>query len=387
MNDHRLRVLGVLLLGLLSVTACTTVEPIAPGERPSVETDEAGLWRQFDKVEDAVRSSGRVVVDPTLNGYVRDVICRLAPQHCADIRFHIVRVPHMNASMAPNGYMEIWTGFLLRAQNEAQLAYVLGHELGHYLQRHSLKRWRDYRGKSSALSVLRVITGLAGVGYVGDISQLLAIGTLFKFSRDQEREADDIGFELMVSAGYDPNEAAGIWQRLSAEREAADEPDSLIFFATHPDTSERIATLNQRASTARVKGRNYVVNADQYFQVVQTYRAQWLRDELRLRQPQRSEVLLKNLLATGEKSPDVYYALGEVYRIRNDDGDIEKAIAQYRLAQLSDSPPPELYRSLGLCYQNSQRYSQARDAFRRYLELKPNASDKQMVESMLDAGS
>ena len=72
------------------------------------------------------------VRDPVLNAYVRKVLCRtIGDAHCAPIRLYIIRTSQFNASMAPNGMMQVWTGLLLRMDNEAQLATVLGHEMGH----------------------------------------------------------------------------------------------------------------------------------------------------------------------------------------------------------------------------------------------------------------
>ena len=89
-----------------------------------------------------MRSSGRVVEAPDLQDYLEDLLCRLDAAFCSDVRLYVVRVPHFNATMAPNGAMHIWTGTLLRMENEAQLAHVLGHELVHFKKRHSLKQWQ-----------------------------------------------------------------------------------------------------------------------------------------------------------------------------------------------------------------------------------------------------
>ena len=67
----------------------------------------------------------------------------------AHTQVHLVRTPLFNASMAPNGMMQVWTGLLLRVDDEAQLAAVLGHEFGHYLARHSTERLRDAKSRSA----------------------------------------------------------------------------------------------------------------------------------------------------------------------------------------------------------------------------------------------
>jgi predicted Zn-dependent protease len=235
-----------LMLCLVCLACATTQMPdIKPGEKPAIESDEAGLWMYMDDIEENLKTSGRIETDPLFNAYTRKIICKLAPDYCENIRFYIVRTPHFNASMAPNGSMQIWTGLMLRAQNEAQLAYVLGHEIGHYQRRHSLKQWRSVRDTSSVLIFFQLAAAGAGVGFAGDMAQLIALAGIFAYSRDQEREADDIGFELMANAGYDFHEAANIWQALIEEHEAADHPDQFILFASHPSTQERVKIRRQ----------------------------------------------------------------------------------------------------------------------------------------------
>ncbi|HVE54757.1 MAG TPA: M48 family metalloprotease, partial [Ramlibacter sp.] len=101
--------------------------------RPALDTDEGGLWALMDREETRLRRSPLVVRDEALTKYLRDLVCSLGGEHCTDVRVHVVRTAQFNASMAPNGSMQVWSGLLLRVDNEAQLAAVLGHELGHYL--------------------------------------------------------------------------------------------------------------------------------------------------------------------------------------------------------------------------------------------------------------
>jgi hypothetical protein len=115
----------------------------------------------------------------------------------------------------------VWTGLLLRVDNEAQLAYVIGHEFAHYLKRHSIQQWRDLRHKAAATTFFNALTAAAGVGFIGDLGTLLTLGTIFAFSREEEREADLVGVALVKTAGYDVREASRIWQALLAEQTAS----------------------------------------------------------------------------------------------------------------------------------------------------------------------
>lgn len=209
------------------LSACATPVPeqnVQPGERPDATSDEASFWMITDRAEKDAKTSGQRVTDPALNKYVKGVICKIAEAHCQDIRVYIVRRPLFNASMMPNGAMFVWTGLLLRAHNESQLAFVLGHELAHYLRRHTLARMREVRAKTDATAFAGIALSLAGVGYVRPLVQLAVLGSLMSYSRDQERDADSIGLEMMADAAYDPREGAKIWDGLVAEKEAGEWP-------------------------------------------------------------------------------------------------------------------------------------------------------------------
>ena len=105
---YKLSFAWILILCLTCLSCATTPVPeIKPGEKPALETDEAGLWMAMDHMEQDLKTSGRVEIDPTLNSYVRRIVCKLEPDICDDIRFYIVNTPDFNAFMAPNGCMVI----------------------------------------------------------------------------------------------------------------------------------------------------------------------------------------------------------------------------------------------------------------------------------------
>jgi predicted Zn-dependent protease len=375
----------ILVLCLLCLSCATTpVQDIQPGEKPALDTDEAGLWMAMDEIESNLKTSGRIEHDPDLNHYVNQILCKLEPDYCNDIRFVIVQTPHFNASMAPNGFMQIWTGLMLRAQNEAQLAYILGHEMGHYQRRHSLQQWRTIRDTSSALIFLQIAAAGAGVGYAGSIAQLAAIAGIFAYSRDMEREADDIGFESMAQAGYDFHEAANIWEALIEERDAADQPDQFIIFSTHPATRERIQTMRELADLLESQGRYGESYQKEYLDAVRPFRAKWLKNELRKRDYAASQVVLKHLIKTGDNPGELYFYQGELYRMRAQEGDLEKAIASYQKALSYEQYPPVVLRSLGLLFWKTRQLEDAKESFNNYLVVDPNAPDFEMIKSYLE---
>jgi len=366
---------------LLIASACASTAPVSdiqPGQRPALESDEAGFWMAFEEFEDDLRASSLVVRDPALNRYVTGVVCNLAAAYCQDIRVYLIRHPAFNASMGPNGTMQVFTGLMLRAENEAQLAYVLGHEMGHYIRRHTLTRMRDVRNKTDAASVFGLAGAMVGVPMSGAISSGIAYASISAFGRDQEREADAIGFQMFRKAGYDPTQAARIWELLTAEAEAGDWPAPPPLFASHPPTLERRETLARLAEEASdAPSSDY---EERYQNTILQFRFDWLREDLRTRNFSGSEHLYDRLVEAGHGRGETLFFKGEIYRLRDDEGDDEKAVEAYTLAIAERDAPPEVFRSLAFVEWSRGRRAEARQAFERYLEFAPSANDRLMIE-------
>jgi predicted Zn-dependent protease len=376
--------LGLALLGCQSDPArYGEAATVQQGYRPASDSDEAGLWLVMDDAERDLKTSGKLVTDAQINDYLREVVCRLASDICDDVRVYLVRVPYFNATMAPNGVMQIWSGLLLRAENEAQLAYVIGHEISHYRLQHSLQMFRQLKNTANILVPFQIVTAAGGVGYVGSFAELGAIGSLMKYSRDNEREADDGGFEAAVAAGYDPREAAKIWQGLEEERDALDESKPGIFLSTHPSSTERVDTLRQRALEASAPTGGWYTGAERYQQLVGPFKFQLMNDELRLRRYAATQILLDRAAADGTRAAETCYFQAELYQARAEQGDLEKAEVAYSSCLDLPDVPPEAYRELATIYMKSGRGSQATPLFEAYLAQQPDAFDRSMVKAYM----
>jgi predicted Zn-dependent protease len=354
-------------------------------KRPDLASDEGGLWAQMERAEAKLKTSPFLIRDPALNDYVHGVACKLAAEHCPDIRVYVVRTPWFNASMAPNGMMQVWSGLLIRMANEAQLAAVLGHEIGHYLARHSLERLQTAQSTSAVAQFLGL--GLTmGTGSVasGVLTQVAAVAGFMSYSRDQEREADRIGLELMARAGYATAEASRVWRGLMEEAkgdEGSKEGDvakSNPLFASHPAQEERLQTL---AELARQRPGGESVGADAYRERLASERAPFLADELRRRRYGESMVLFDRLLQSYPSDARIHFLKGEAYRLRGKPGDLKRSLASYGAAVAGDDVPAELYRSLGMAQRRLGQEVESEKAFARYLELKPDAEDAELIRS------
>jgi predicted Zn-dependent protease len=334
----------------------------------------------MDLEERKVRRSGFLIRDRQLNDYVNGIVCRLAGDHCPDIRVYVMQTPFFNASMAPNGMMQIWSGLLLRMTSEAQLAAILGHEIGHYFKRHSIERLRDAKSRSAFGQFLGIFLGGAGA-----VAQLALLAGMLAYSRDHEREADQIGVDLMARAGYAPIEASRVWEQLLEELKAgaADRDeywDQSVLFATHPPAEERKQNLAAAAATLGKDGRT---GESEYRSALERHRTLFLTDEIRRRQPAETRVLLNRMLAAMPDDGELQYYLGETYRLRAQPDDLNQAIAAFRRAEELKGAPPEVYRSMGLVHRQLGEQTQAETAFARYLELKPTAPDGALIRNYL----
>ena len=131
------RLRNSLTLAALAFAAPNAAQPLElrptnAGYQPK-DAVEQGLWLEMDEAEQQMRASKFLIEDPELNAYVKGVLCRaVGTEKCGAARIYLMRTPQFNAAMAPNGMMLVWSGLLLRARNEAELAAVLGHEFVHF---------------------------------------------------------------------------------------------------------------------------------------------------------------------------------------------------------------------------------------------------------------
>jgi predicted Zn-dependent protease len=210
--------------------------------------DEIALGRQ---AQQDVRRKVPEVRDSLVANYVENLGRRLAAQ--ADgprypYSFDVANYREINAFALPGGPIWIHRGAIDVAQNEAQLAGILAHEIAHIANRHAA----DQITKGTFANVgLGLLGALLGDGTGSKIAQLgagiAAQSAMMKFSRDDEREADMKGLAYMKRAGYDPRGMVEFLQVLRA-RQGRDPHSVQTFFASHPAPGERVARLQQEAN-------------------------------------------------------------------------------------------------------------------------------------------
>ena len=382
---------AALAISLAATAAHAQSRPV--GLVPDPSSVEAGLWATFDRAERDARNSAELNADEALNAYVRDVMCSVAVEYCGEVRVYVMDRQIFNATAAPNGYIEVWSGLLLRAENDAQLAFVLGHEITHYAENHSIEQWNNTKGWATAAMVITIGAGVAGVYYgvdltgIGDLAYLTALSSIFSYGRGQESEADRLGVVRMHAAGYDAREAGRLWSGLQDETRASTFPSvrraeaSGSLFRTHPLTDERVAALEEQAS--QLEGGQ--ADSARHRAAIRPFLGQWLDDELLKRDFGGFFVLLDRLALSGEDLGVIEFYRGEAHRQRRGEGDLEQAHQAYARSVQHQDAPVEAWRELGDAAKRAGDIATARTAWMTYLELAVDADDRWIVEDNLEA--
>lgn len=229
------------------------------------ESQEVSLGQQAN--EEILKRFGRYE-DPRLEAYVASVGQRLV-QSMEESRgfrytFTILDSPEVNAMALPGGYVYITRGMLAELNSEAQLAGVLGHELGHVTARHAAKQLT--RALGYQLLTLGIMVASPGGRehtaewglLMSQIFQMLLLG----YSRDFELEADVLGLRYMTKAGYDPRQMISFLRQMKVKERLR----GLGYhgFSTHPEFSERIVKAETLADLLTADGREGKVEADTY---------------------------------------------------------------------------------------------------------------------------
>ncbi|MCC7327350.1 MAG: M48 family metallopeptidase [Burkholderiales bacterium] len=228
------------------------------GDPAQVELTPAQERRIGEATMRQIRAQGAYLQDPEVNDYLNELGHRLvAASHDTrqDFEFFAVPDPQINAFALPGGYIGVHTGLIVLAQNESELASVLAHEISHVTQRHMARMvasQKDSMLLSLAGLALAILASRAGSNGSQGVSaaiagsQALQAQNQINFTRDNEYEADRIGFSRLVAAGFDPNAAAVFMARLQRANRFV-EGTAPSYLRTHPITYERIAEAQTRA--------------------------------------------------------------------------------------------------------------------------------------------
>jgi beta-barrel assembly-enhancing protease len=238
------RLIALLLLTVAVVSADPKKKLPKPGMNFFSKEQDVQMGREYAQ---QVEQQMRVVPDKELTAYINRIGQRLVQQGQLDpypFYFKVVQEPSINAFALPGGPMYVHTGLIKAADNEAQIAGVLAHELSHVVLRHGTHQ----ASKAQLIQIPALLAGsLAGGSLVGQLAQLgIGLGAnsvLLKFSRGAESDADLMGAYIMARAGYNPIEMARFFEKL--EQEMGNNGNSKVaqFFSDHPNPGNRVQAI------------------------------------------------------------------------------------------------------------------------------------------------
>jgi len=218
-----------------SILSSEKEKQIGKTEHPKIIKKFGGIYKNI-KLQNYVESLGKFIVSTSEMPF-------------SQFRFTILDTPIVNAFALPGGYIYLTRGLILLCQNEAQLAGVIAHEIGHVTARHSAKRYTRNVGTNLLASILSTLTENNIItNVIGQSSSLY----LLSFSRDQEYEADELSIRYMIRAGFDPREMAHflrIMEEYSKFMKKVTKSDSKVseLLLTHPTSSKRVTEIIRRS--------------------------------------------------------------------------------------------------------------------------------------------
>jgi predicted Zn-dependent protease len=226
----------------------------------SIET-EIRMGKQYAT---QIESSLKLVTDPTVNEYVNRVGQNLVRNSDAKVPFTIKVVDSdvINAMALPGGFFYVNSGLILAADNEAELAGVMAHEIAHVAARHTTRQLTRYQFANYATLPLIFIGG--GIGLAAREAAGIGIPmTFLKFSRSFEAEADYLGIQYMYKAGYDPNEFVNFFEKIQAQEKK--KPGSMAkVFTDHPQTPDRITKSQEEIATILPAKDQYIETTSEF---------------------------------------------------------------------------------------------------------------------------
>ena len=228
--------------------------------------------------------------DPDLEAYLNEVGQRLVV--VGDARgyrysFKVIDRPEVNAFALPGGHIYVFRGLLALANSEAELAAVLGHEIGHVTQRHIAKALtREVGYNVLSLGIIGLAAANKGtrgqVGAAAATMQGLMANIMIGFSRDLEAEADEVGMRIAARAGYDPRAVVSFMRAVRTNERLTGQ--GFHAFSDHPGTLERIVRADTQSALLRAEGGpSWIVRSDEYKAHLDGLRYGVARDDLKLR--------------------------------------------------------------------------------------------------------
>lgn len=226
----------------------------------SLETD-VKMGRQYAQMVD---STSKFINDPVVTEYVNRLGQNLVRNSDAQVpfTFKVIDSDVLNAFSLPGGFVYVNSGTILAAEDEAELAGVMAHEIGHVCARHATRQLT--RSQYAGIATIPLIFVGGGIGYVAYEASGLALPAAFmSFQRGFEAEADYLGIQYMYKAGYDPSAMISFFEKIEAQEKK--KPGFMDkTFASHPQTPDRIEASQKEISTILPAKAEYTIDTSEF---------------------------------------------------------------------------------------------------------------------------
>ena len=193
-----------------------------------------------------------ILRDATINNYINNLgnsIAKTTSRADLSWEFAVVNTDVVNAFALPGGFIYVNRGVLSRASNESELGSVLAHEIEHVVRRHSVQQMQQMQGANIGVTLACALTGVCSNGLGQAAIQVGGQAVFAKFSRDDEIQADEGGFQNEIRAGLNPRGMLTFFQKLLAEEQQAGGGGATAsWFADHPGTQDRVADVERMLS-------------------------------------------------------------------------------------------------------------------------------------------
>ena len=264
---------AVLPLSSLLFAGGLTLAPMGCARNPVTGKNELSLVSESQEIQMGKEAAAQVQQsigyynDPALQAYVSGIGMKMAKaseRPNLPWEFHVVNDASVNAFALPGGFIFVTRGLMTAINDEAELATVVGHEIGHVTNRHSVQQMSKAELAQVGLGIGSILSSdvakLAGLASQG-------LSLLFlKYSRDAENQADKAGFRYALNANYNVSEMANVFQTLDRMSQASGGGKLPEWLSTHPDPGTRVQNTEQRLDTLSRSLANTITNRDVYLQ-------------------------------------------------------------------------------------------------------------------------
>jgi predicted Zn-dependent protease len=442
----RCQIVLIILCFCLASVPLANVSPLTvPARAQSRETFkftkvDLDLLEQVNLLDKRFEKEGVVYNDDPLNAYLDRVGKSVLPADArlehVEWRFRVLRDPIPNAIALPNGSVYVNSGLLALLDNEAQLASVFAHEVVHVLNRHTYLHNRSTRKKILAINIIQAIGfwnpvgGAAGlaINLMANISPLILEASIFGYSRELEREADIEGLNLLAQANYATPEMVNSFKLLKKDIEGE---QLKYFYSDHPQLDERIKYVNNIINSKTLKStsdKTLETTPAEYLSTIEKAARHDVQLAINSGRFRTAVYVSKKLVEFNPRSSENLYYLAESYRTlgprapeltdkelttgakkraakkrekytpEEEEAELlattagqenwkaNQQKAEYLYVQALEHDPANYaaHRGLGMLYEKAHRNQEAVREYQKYLDLAPNAPDKERIKRRLE---